>query len=425
MQNKIFKSSLFGQSLVYTFSNFLNSGISFLLVPILTRHIPVSDYGLLTMFSLLITFLTPFIGLNIHGAITRKYFQKDEIKFERYVGTCIMLLLFSTLVVLTFAFLFKSVLIRLTDLEWKYLLMIILICFSQFVNLTLLSIWQAKMRAVWYAILQVSIAVLNIGISLYFVVFLDLGWEGRVYGQLIATSAASVVSIYILLSKKIMVIGFDVDYAKHALKFSIPLIPHSIGAVVISLTDRFVLKNTLGLAESGLYMLAYQLAGVLAIGTSAINSAFIPWLYGKLSHANDEDKLKIVKLTYFMMGGLVVVFMAISIMAKIIWPYIVGIEYQQAFKYFPLVLLSFVFNGMYLLVTNYLFYCEKTAILGILTFVVAVLNIPLTYLFIYISPYNGAAISLAISGGLMFAFTWYFAAKYYKMPWGLKLAVAK
>jgi O-antigen/teichoic acid export membrane protein len=421
MIKNIFKSSLLGQSLVYTISNFLNSGINFLLVPVLTRYIPVSEYGLLTMFSLLITFLTPFVGLNIHGAITRKYFQKDQVEFEHYVGTCIVLLLVSTVVVVISFFLLKSILFELTDLEWKYILVITIICFSQFVNLTLLSIWQAQKRAVWYAIMQVSVSLINIGLSLYFIIGLDSGWEGRVYGQLIATFAASIISIYILLSTKLMVITFDLNHAKHALKFSLPLIPHSVGAVVISLTDRFILKNTLGLVETGLYMLAYQLASVLAIGTSAFNSAFIPWLYGKLNSANYSDKLKIVKLTYFMMIGLILMFIVLSIAANIIWPLIVGIEYQNAFKYFPLILLSFVFNGMYLLVTNYLFYCEKTSILGILTFAVALLNIPLTYAFIYMSPYNGAAIGLAISSALMFILTWYFASKYYQMPWSLKV----
>ncbi len=418
---KSISNTLFGSSLIYTLTNVLNAGINLLLIPVLTRHISPSEYGILTIFSLLITFITPFVGMNIHGAITRKYFQNDGTDFKKYVGSCFSILLFSTVIVLLVCTVFRKYFILFTDLDYQTLVFVVIICFAQFINLTLLSLWQVKKKAVYYGIFQVLFALLNIGLSIYFVIVFGYGWHGRVYGQLIATIIMALVALFILIHKDIIHFSINKKYIRHAIRFSLPLIPHSIGAVVISMTDRFIIKDILGLEETGLYMLAYQFASVLSILTSAFNSAYIPWLFERLNRNDYKTNLKIVRITYLMMIGLVALFIILVIVAKYFVPFFVGIDYLDSFKYFPLLLLSFVFNGMYLLVTNYLFYAEKTKVLGYLTFFIAIINIPLTYYVINLFPYNGAAISISICNLVMFLVTWFYAAKYHKMPWGINI----
>jgi O-antigen/teichoic acid export membrane protein len=416
---KSLSKTLIGSSLIYTITNVLNAGINLMLIPVLTRHISPSEYGMLTIFSLLITFITPFVGMNIHGAITRKYFQNDGTDFKKYVGSCFSILLFSTAIVVLICTIFRKYFILFTDLDFKTLIFVIIICFAQFVNLTLLSIWQVKKKATMFGIFQIIFALINISLSIYFVANLNEGWEGRVYGQLIATIIMAIVAFYILMKNDLIRFSLDKKYMSHAIRFSLPLIPHSIGAVVISMTDRFIIKDLLGLQETGLYMLAYQFASVLSILTSAFNSAYIPWLFEKLNQNSPNINLRIVKLTYSIMACLLLLFILLIIVAKYLIPFFIGDDYLASFKYFPLLLLSFVFNGMYLLVTNYLFYAEKTKVLGYLTFFIAALNIPLTYYVIDIYPYNGAAISITICNFFMFLATWIFAAKYHKMPWSL------
>jgi O-antigen/teichoic acid export membrane protein len=418
---KFLSNTLFGSSLIYTATNVLNAGINLLLIPVLTRHISPFEYGILAIFSVLIAFITPFVGMNIHGAITRKYFQNDDTDFKKYVGSCFSILIFSTVVVFIICTIFKNILISFTDLDYRIIVFVILICFGQFINLTLLSLWQVMKNAVFYAIFQVIFALINIGLSIYYVIQLQYGWEGRVYGQLTATVLMATIALYILLKNNLIQLSVNKKFIAHALRFSLPLIPHSIGAVVISMSDRFIIKELLGLNETGLYMLAYQFASVLSILTSAFNSAYIPWLFERLNRNDDNTNLKIVRLTYILMAGLIGLFILLVVVAKYLVPFFIGDDYLTSFKYFPLLLLSFVFNGMYLLVTNYLFYAERTKVLGYLTFFIVAVNIPLTYYSIGLFPYNGAAISISICQLLMFLITWYYADKYHKMPWGLNI----
>ena len=66
MINRIIKSSLVKNTGIYIITSIINSAIPFLLLPILTRHMTPEDYGMVSMFLLLVSFATPFVGLNVN-----------------------------------------------------------------------------------------------------------------------------------------------------------------------------------------------------------------------------------------------------------------------------------------------------------------------------------------------------------------------
>lgn len=84
-------SSLFKASGVYTISSIINASIPFILLPILTNKLSPADYGIVAMFQLVTNLVYPFIGLNLEGAIARKYYDNDGKKFSSYIGTCFFL----------------------------------------------------------------------------------------------------------------------------------------------------------------------------------------------------------------------------------------------------------------------------------------------------------------------------------------------
>ncbi|MCA6417299.1 MAG: oligosaccharide flippase family protein, partial [Cytophagales bacterium] len=57
-------SNLLKSSFVFTASNALNSAIPFLLIPVLTRYLSPSDYGIVSIFQVVATMLISFAGLN-------------------------------------------------------------------------------------------------------------------------------------------------------------------------------------------------------------------------------------------------------------------------------------------------------------------------------------------------------------------------
>ena len=75
------------------------------------------------------------------------------------------------------------------------------------------------------------------------------------------------------------------------------------------------------------------------------------------------------------------------------------------------------------MVTNYIFYAEKTSILAKITFFSASLNVVLNYFFIKKFVAIVAAQATSVIYFIQFLLTWLLSAKVYKMPWRLKKCV--
>ncbi|NLE26818.1 MAG: oligosaccharide flippase family protein, partial [Clostridiaceae bacterium] len=99
MIKRIINSSLFQSAGIYTITSGINAAIPFLLMPILTRYLTPLDYGTVAMFGVLLSFVAPFTGLSINGAIARQYYASNEVDMPRYVSNCLMILLTSTMLV--------------------------------------------------------------------------------------------------------------------------------------------------------------------------------------------------------------------------------------------------------------------------------------------------------------------------------------
>ena len=99
----IYKSSLIKNAGIYTVANVINAAIPFLLLPYLTRILSLADYGIVTMFTTVFVFTTPFVLINLAGAVGRRYFNK-EIDISEYIGNCFFIILSSFFLVLLIFF---------------------------------------------------------------------------------------------------------------------------------------------------------------------------------------------------------------------------------------------------------------------------------------------------------------------------------
>jgi len=164
---------------------------------------------------------------------------------------------------------------------------------------------------------------------------------------------------------------------------------------------------------------AYQISTIVFLITSAFNIAFTPWLYENLNKNNIIIKKKIVKLTYLYFA--LINFGAIILL--IIFPILVSIFVRGAFNsvntYSVFIVFGFVFQGMYFMVTNYISYAKKTHIQAIITLMVGLIKLPISYFAIIWFGAVGASISYCITFLLFFIITWIYSNRVYPMPWNI------
>ncbi|MDA9882108.1 hypothetical protein N9C33_04855, partial [Crocinitomicaceae bacterium] len=81
---------------IYTISNVLNASIPFLLLPVLTRYLDPSDYGVLSNFNAIANFMVPLVGINLMASVQVQYI-KEEVDNQSYMSTGLRLALTLTL----------------------------------------------------------------------------------------------------------------------------------------------------------------------------------------------------------------------------------------------------------------------------------------------------------------------------------------
>lgn len=410
--------SFFSGALIYLGSNILNASIPFLLLPILTRYLAPSEYGQVAMFQLLISALTAFVGLNTAGAASRKYYDVDtREEMPLYIGACLQILIISFLVVGAILLIFREWLSEALGISIAWIVLAAVATAASFIVKLRLLQWQVRKNPISYGALQISLTFLNAVLSLFLVVLLTFGPEGRMLAQTLAPVVLSVLALALLTKDGLLKLSIRPDLVKDALSYGTPLIPHVGGIFLLSTIDRLVINKHMGIDSAGVYMVAVQFTMAMSLVFDAINKAYIPWLFERLSRDNSKEKNQIVKWTYSY-------FLAIILVAGVaffIGPYFVvliaGEKYAEAGSVIGILALGQAFQGMYLMVTNYIMYAKKTARLSLVTITSGLLNVALLMLLIPVLGLQGAAIAFALSTALRFLGTWWLSQKSYNMPW--------
>lgn len=409
--------ALFGSALVYAVTNALSAGVPFLMLPVLTRVLQPEEYGLVAMFGVVVGVLGALTGLSVHGAVGVRYFQRDQIDLPRYVGTCLAILLASTLVVAALVAVLHPWLQDWTKLPARWLLIAVLVSGAQFVTQTQLALWQASRQAVRFAALRLSQAALDATVSLLLVLGVGLAWEGRAAGIALAACAAATAALFLLWRSGSAKLPPSRELARDALAFGVPLVPHALGGLLIAMVDRFMISNLLDVASTGIYMVGLQIGMVLGLFTDAFNKAYAPWLMESLRQQSHERDRLVVRLTYAYFVGVVAVALLLGWIAPGLLGVLVGEKYRAAAPIVVFITLGYAFGGMYYMVTNYVFFAGRTGRLAAVTLASGTFNVFASWWLLQRNGLVGAAQAFMLAQATLFVGTWVLAQRSRPMPW--------
>ncbi|EHG7581699.1 MULTISPECIES: lipopolysaccharide biosynthesis protein [Citrobacter] len=410
--------SLFKRSGIYLLSNILNALIPFLLLPVLTRNLSTGEYGQIAMFQTLITGLAALVGLNTIGAANRKFYDGEYDSLPEYNGACVHILFISILVLGAFLGLFANYISSWLSIPVFWIYLALAISFANFIIQFRLGQWQIREQALKFGAMQVSQSILNFVFSVVLVVIFKYGAQGRVDAILGTTVLYALFSILLLYKNQLIKLTIiRKDYISDALSFGLPLVPHVVGMFLLNSLDRFFINKELGIDEAGVYMFAVQLSLGVAVVFDAINKAMITWLFKSLADNRVEQLKRVVRFTYLFF---VIVFL-LGCLSFFIGPLVVsivgGYKFEKATEIIGWLCLGQCFGGMYLMVTNYLFYAKKTGRLSVVTIATGILNIILLLILLQVYGIVGVAMSFAISMCIRFFATWWITSRLDLVSW--------
>jgi O-antigen/teichoic acid export membrane protein len=413
------KHGLLSGSAIYLASNVCNAAIPFLLLPVLTRYLDATQYGQVTMFQTLVGALTAFVGLNVVGAANRKVFDHDLAREDLalFIGTCLQILLASTVVAMLVLVVFRQSLAAWLGIDVAWVVAAVLVSAATFMVNLRLGQWQVAGEPRKYGALQVGQTLANMGLSLLFVVVFLLGATGRIGAQVLVVPAFALLALALLHRDRLLAFAWRPADLREALGFGVPLVPHIAGLFVLTAADRLVINRELGLAPAGIYMVAVQITMSMAIVFDAINRAYVPWLFERLRRDDAEEKRRIVRWTYVGFAAALAMAGIAFLIGPPITALLAGEEFRPAGALVGWLALGQAFAGMYLMVTNYIFYSKRTGLLSLASLASGGLNVLLLLVLVPRHGLPGAAWAFAIAMAARFLLTWAVAQKRHPMPW--------
>lgn len=391
-----------------------------MLLPFLTRYLDPVEYGKVAMFQMLIAAIGAFVGVNVAGAAARKYFDFDagNSRLGEFIWTCMQILMISTALVAILFYFFGAYLIDWLGISHDWLFSALLISFGAVIIQIRLAQWQISEKPLLYGGFLILNSTINVSLSVLLVAGMAKGAGGRVDAQVLSNVICAALAMASLRKDRLIkIVLWNKEFFKEALSFGVPLIPHVAGGFLLMSADRIVIKSQLGLENAGIYTVAFQISMGLALIFDSINKAYVPWLFHRLNEGRVETKKAIVRYTYLWF----LVIFALGIISFFLGPLVIAIvagkKYQASAGVVGYLFVAQALGGMYLMVTNYIFYSKRTGALSFTTFATGALNVVLMFILVRFMGLTGAGVAFITSMSIRFLLTWWVAQRRHPMPW--------
>lgn len=332
-------------SAVYTIGMMLPQAVSIFLLPVFTRYLTLSDYGIVGYSLTVAMFFTSLGSLAIQPFIVRQYFEAEAAgDVRRFLGTIYLFLLAFNLVLLGAASLILPALFHRFSVQVAfepYVQLALVSATMQVLAIVPMSYLRARERAVAYVGLAFLSSLLNGGLSLYLIVGRHLGVMGRFYGQLAAE--AVMLGIYLVIMSRIGRIAWHPPYVRAALRFCLPLVPAQFLAMFSSMSDRLILERWVPLSQLGLYSVAAGIASMAPLLTSGVYSAIQPQIFRMASTESlDGRMLTIKRYVVWLVMALMCVVIALS---RDLVTLLAGPAFHESYKVATLLIVAILFQS--------------------------------------------------------------------------------
>ena len=373
-------------ALWFTICNFLQKGISFIVVPIFTRIMTTEEYGTYTVYISWYQILNIISSLYLFNGVYDNALSLFDEDRDRVTSSFLGLTVLITVCEALLGFVFRKGLASLTGLSQGFLLLMIIDAFLT----PALAYWTARQRFEYRYKLLVIVTIAKSIITPLLAIFLVNKTGGLASGRAIAVAISDLVfcgTILVILFVKGKT-AFNRKYWRYALKLGIPMIPHYLSGMILAQGDRIVIDKCFGKSDVALYGLASSIGMIVQVFVASVNSAITPWMYGKMKeHKSDEMGNTLTFLMLFIAltaTGLMLLCPEVTLIFG-------SSKYSESVGAIPPIAASVFFIFMYGILSFPQFYFEKTAFLSVASFAAAGMNILLNIVFVPRFGYIAAA----------------------------------
>jgi O-antigen/teichoic acid export membrane protein len=407
--------STYKESLIYSLGNLSNKVVGFILLPLYTSYISISDFGILGLIEPTTQIIFTLLSLGLNSAYMRWYAIEKEDKRRQNIFFNINFTLFinTTIFVLLLVYFAADIsYLIFSTYDYKFILQIAFInIFFLVINPIIFSTLRIQHKAIQFSVVRTIQFSLNLLLNIYLIVYLEWGLLSIFISQLVSQFLVFLYFIpnYYRLSR----FQIKYDLIREFLKFSLPLIPVGFFQLIITMVNRFFLDHYDTLESVGIFSFAYRISNTVKILViESISLSLTPILYQKLSEPKGARFVQ-KNFLYATFAVLFVYIFVASFSREIILLIAQDSSYYLAYHLIPLLTFAYVFQVMIYFYQVLLSHSKKTSKILNATIITAIGTIGINFLLIPQFKIYGAAVANVVSSIILLLCISYFA----RMEW--------
>lgn len=403
-------------SILYSIGFVLPRIGSFLLLPIYVSVLSTEEFGAVALVVSVAQLSANIFRMGMDGALMRMHFDStDPDRQNRLTATVATMTggvaAIGALITAVLAYAFFSMLFA--GLEFlPFGAMAAVLSFTVTFQYLPATVFRAREEPGRFLAFTGGAFVVTAIVTLVLLLVVRTGVIGALFGQL--AGGAFVVALSVILVIRVGGPSIDRKIARDALRFGLPLVPHTLSGWVLNVSDRWLLSFLLPMSASaarsaiGVYSLGYQLAYALDLLAQSFNAAWVPFFYRygstRLGPGIHREMTTLVVAAFAALGA------ALTLNATLIVGVIAAPEYGPAADIIPILALAFVAHVFYITVVTVLFHERQTGILPLITAGSAAANVAVNVALIPLIGIFGAAWATLAAFSVM-AIATYLAAR--------------
>lgn len=409
---------LLSHSAIYWVGTLLTNMIGFFLIPLYTRYLNPADYGVLELLVLTVNIITLLIGLQLTNAIAKFYDSAEGIDNKnKVISTAIILIIIIAGPVFSSLIFFSDDVSNAVFGSAQHSQLFKIVFAAAFFGIIMqipLLLLRIHDKSKQFVIITLFRVLFTVGLTIYFVVKLELGVWGIVLANAIITGLLCAYLLTTTLKK--VGFGFSSFHTREMVIYSAPLVPAAIGMFIIHFSDRFFLNHYSTLAELGIYSLAYKFGFLLA--PLLIQPFGLVWgakMFEIYRLKNSHEILTKIFRGYAFL--IITALFLLSLFINEIMVIMTTPQYYSAAHLVPIIALAYALSAINRLIMTPFYTEKKTKFIGFINSSAAVVCIILNY--ILIEPFGGlgAAIATLLTFGFILIVNTYFSTKVSTIRW--------
>ena len=402
-------------------STLLLRGISIFTMPLFSRLLGTSSYGVTQVYNTWVAVFAIVLTLQTQGTLVNARMEYPEEEQNRYqasvMGMSMLMYLLCSGIILCLLNPISNAL-KLS----KFLVVLMLIqafgtfCVN-FLNQKFVYVFKAGRN------MLLSLGVTLTTLVLSVVLILQLPKDINYYGRVVAIAATYgiigiPVCIYILAKGKTL---FRKEYWKFCIVLAIPTVFYNLSDLILGQSDKVMVQQILGISAAGLYSAALNFGGIVFTIFTALNNSWCPFFFDDMKMGNRENVREKAKNYLELFTVLAVGFILLS---KEVYPIFVDSSFLSGTKMIPIFVSSYFINFLCTFPINYEYYHKQTKVVAVVTIVSSLVNVGLNFVLIQQFGMVGAALATMISHCLQlmlhYCYTRYILGKK-EYPFGIQL----